>query len=172
MRLIGALLIALFIATSNFPEGYDMPINLAQTFAQRPASVQDLIQKHAQRTGLPPELVARMIQRESGGRADALGDNGKSFGLMQIQMGAAKEAGFQGSSEDLMDPDTNIRVGTDYLMRQLNIFKDLNSALAAYNWGPSNVATGKPVPPSVQHYIDEVNPRPPSLQERFVPGSR
>ena len=40
---------------------------------------------------------------------------------------------------DLLDPATNIRLGTCYLSMQIAEFEDLSLALAAYNAGPGRV---------------------------------
>ncbi|WP_167541090.1 transglycosylase SLT domain-containing protein [Janthinobacterium agaricidamnosum] len=39
----------------------------------------------AKEFGVPPELLAAQMHQESGGNPNALGDGGKSFGLMQLQ---------------------------------------------------------------------------------------
>ena len=89
----------------------------------------------AEDTGLPPELIAAVIQQESSGNAEARSDAG-AVGLMQLREEAAKEMGV----EDRLDPAQNVQGGASYLAKQFARFDgDPEAALAAYNWGPNNV---------------------------------
>ncbi|MEC9331348.1 MAG: transglycosylase SLT domain-containing protein, partial [Verrucomicrobiota bacterium] len=56
--------------------------------AKYPFPYHQLILSTARRLGLDPDLIASIIYVESGGR-NVVGDQGKSFGLMQIQYGTA-----------------------------------------------------------------------------------
>ena len=64
-------------------------------------------------------------------------------GLMQVMPStaaeAAKELSFEGF--DLLNPEDNIFIGTYYLSKMIDRFKNLETALCAYNAGPSNVAS-------------------------------
>lgn len=98
-----------------------------------------------------PALVLAIVEKESNFRADAIGDNGHSFGLMQIQkvwhIDRMKRLGVT----DLLDPKQNILVGVDLLHELLtNIYLYLPSesgnfaydetitwVIMAYNAGPS-----------------------------------
>ena len=61
----------------------------------------------------------------------AVGDSGRSLGLMQLQSAAADETGV----EDRLDPRQNIFGGTAYLRRMLDEFNDPGLASMAYNAG-------------------------------------
>jgi soluble lytic murein transglycosylase-like protein len=73
-----------------------------------------LIASHASSNGIPPELVHRVIVRESRYRANAMGRGGAS-GLMQIKLSTARAMGYSGSAAGLLDPETNLTYGVKYL---------------------------------------------------------
>lgn len=73
-----------------------------------------LIASHASSNGIPPELVHRIIVRESRYRASAMGRGGAS-GLMQIKLSTARAMGYSGGAAGLLDPDTNLTYGVRYL---------------------------------------------------------
>ena len=85
--------------------------------------------------GIDPAIVFAMAQRESNYEADAVGDGGDSFGLLQIQVkwhwGRMQELG----CTDLLDPYQNVTVGVDYLAELLDRYGDIGKALTAYNRG-------------------------------------
>lgn len=87
------------------------------------------------------DLVLGIIKKESSGNPDAVGDNGNSLGLMQLNFGAGtpQGLGFDGIKEDLLDPNTNVFYGCLYFLKQLNRYKEtvdpVASALSAYNAG-------------------------------------
>jgi hypothetical protein len=83
-------------------------------------------------------LYAAVEKIESGGRADAVSPKG-ARGPMQTMPGTLTDPGFgvrpaqNNSTEELR------RVGQDYLMAMLRKYNgNLDHALAAYNWGPTN----------------------------------
>lgn len=84
------------------------------------------------------EIILAIIQKESYGNPDALGDNGNSVGLMQLNFGAGtpQSVGFTGTPFDLQDPETNITYGARYLLKQLTRYDgDVDKSIAAYNAG-------------------------------------
>lgn len=86
--------------------------------------------------GIDPAIVFAMIERESSFRADAVGDNGKSFGLMQIQKKWHEDRMEKLCVTDLMNPYENVLVGIDYLAWQLDRYDgDMAKALVGYNQG-------------------------------------
>ena len=72
-----------------------------------------LVNKYAAYHGIPASLLHRVIQRESGYRADAR--NGPYYGLMQILPGTAQSMGYEGSDRGLLDAETNLRWAGAYL---------------------------------------------------------
>jgi soluble lytic murein transglycosylase-like protein len=83
----------------------------------------------AKARGLPLEWVLATIIVESRGNPRAVGDDGRSIGLMQVNAAAhASELAAEGASRDaLFDPNTNIAWGTRYLRQ----FRDDVKAAAA-----------------------------------------
>ena len=111
-------------------------------FAQRYAP---LIETSALANGLDPALVKAVVAVESAFDPRAISDKG-AIGLMQVLPGTGERYGVTGdarrsTSDKLLDPATNVRVGTRYLHDLLARFADdLSLALAAYNAGEGAVA--------------------------------
>ena len=85
---------------------------------------------------IDPAIVLAMIWRESGFRADAVGDNGNAFGLMQIQPYWHSARCERLGCDDLLDPYQNVVVGIDYLAESIERYDgDVAKALVAYNQG-------------------------------------
>ena len=82
----------------------------------------------------PPALVKAVMRVESAGKPKAVSEKGAA-GLMQLMPGTAKDLGV----EDRFDPAQNIEGGSRYLQQMINKYKKTDLALAAYNWGPSNI---------------------------------
>lgn len=99
----------------------------------------DDLQKHiikvSEENGIDPAIVIAMAKRESDYKANAVGDNGASVGLLQIQSkwhwGRMVELG----CTNLFDPYQNVTVGVDYLADLLERYGDIYKALTAYNRG-------------------------------------
>lgn len=100
------------------------------------AELQLYIIEQAESHGIDPAVVVAMIWRESRYRADAIGDNGQSFGLMQVQPRWHYDRMERLGCPDLLDPYQNVTVGVDYLAEQLRRYDgDLAAAVTAYNRG-------------------------------------
>jgi soluble lytic murein transglycosylase-like protein len=114
-----------------------------------------LVQEHAARHALRPELVRAVIQVESGFNPRARSPRG-AMGLMQLMPATARELGVR----DAYDPAENIRGGTAYLRKLIDRYdgnEDL--ALAAYNAGADAVDRhGKTIPPyrETRDYVKKV----------------
>ncbi len=72
-----------------------------------------LINEYAAFYDMPPELLHRVIQRESDYNAAAR--NGPYYGLMQILPETARGMGYDGPVEGLLDAETNLRYAGAYL---------------------------------------------------------
>ena len=114
-----------------------------------------LIQEHATRRALRPELVRAVIQVESGFNPRALSPKG-AMGLMQLMPTTARSLGVNNP----WDPAQNIRGGTDYLRQLLDEYDGNEElALAAYNAGSGAVAKyGRQIPPyrETRDYVRKV----------------
>lgn len=87
-----------------------------------------------------PRLVKAVMRAESAFNPNAVSPKGAG-GLMQIMPATAKGLGLK--EKDRFDPDKNVEAGSRYLQQQIKRFGDEKLALAAYNWGPENVAKAK-----------------------------
>jgi soluble lytic murein transglycosylase-like protein len=112
-----------------------------------------LIETHARTNGLDPALVKAVVAVESAFDPLALSAKG-AIGLMQIVPDTAMRYGLTADArksiaQKLLDPATNVRIGTRYLRDLLARFADdLPLALAAYNAGEGSVtAHDNAVPP-------------------------
>lgn len=75
--------------------------------------MRQLINEYAAFYDMPPELLHRVIQRESDYNAAAR--NGPYYGLMQILPETARGMGYDGPVEGLLDAETNLRYAGAYL---------------------------------------------------------
>lgn len=105
---------------------YDVPLDL---------EVQTHIIRECEKYGIDPAIVIAMAYRETKFDADAIGDNGKSFGLMQIQTRWHEERMERLGVTDIMLPIQNVTVAIDYLSELLDKYGDMEMALMAYNAG-------------------------------------
>lgn len=113
-----------------------------------------LIETHAQRQGLDPELVRAVVVVESSYDPAARSSKG-AMGLMQLMPATASNL----QVENPYDPAENLRGGTTYLRQMLDRFDgDLELALAGYNAGPEAVTRyrGLPPYPETHDYVDRV----------------
>lgn len=100
------------------------------------ADLQQYISKLASENGIDKCIIYAMIKHESGYRADAIGDNGNSIGLMQVQPRYHKARMDRLGVADLANPYQNVLVGIDYLAEMLERYEgDMAKALTAYNCG-------------------------------------
>lgn len=121
-----------------------------------PAAVQgrfeSLVQEHAARRGLRPDLVRAVIQVESGYQPRARSRKG-AVGLMQVMPATAGQYGVRNP----YDPTANIQAGSKHLKALLGRFP-LALALAAYNAGEATVERfrGMPPYPETRKYVSTV----------------
>lgn len=85
---------------------------------------------------IAPAIILAMIERESSFDASAIGDEGESFGLMQIQPRWHKETMDMLGCDDLLDPYQNIRVGVKIIADLKEKNPDLYWVLMNYNMSP------------------------------------
>jgi len=104
----------------------------------------DALRRYSDENGLDPYLVAALIRQESEFNPDAI-SHANAYGLMQLLprtgKGEAKKEGLQHYTTDsLLDPTTNIELGTHYFRQMVDHFGgQVEYALAAYNAGEERV---------------------------------
>ncbi len=99
------------------------------------SEIDQMIDKVAKKFSLSPQLIHSVVAAESAYNPTAVSNAGAQ-GLMQLMPETAKELGVQ----DSFNPQQNLFGGSKYLKQLLDKYEgDLDSALAAYNWGPGNV---------------------------------
>lgn len=117
--------------------------------------LQDHIMDICDERGIDYRIAFAMIKCESGFRADAVGDNGNSLGLMQIQQRWHYARMEKLGCDNLLDPHQNVTVGLDLFGDLLKHYGVVEHALMAYNGGGSYanrmIAEGR-----VSGYVDRV----------------
>ena len=109
---------------------YDVPLS---------NEVQRYIFNVADYYDIEPSLILAIIEKESSYNEAAVGDNGESYGLMQIQPRWHTARMDRLGVTDLMNPYQNISVGVDILAECIDRYDgDIGAALTAYNRGSYN----------------------------------
>lgn len=85
--------------------------------------------------GIDPAIVIAIIEKESNYDASAVGDHGRSLGLMQIQLRWHTARMVELGCDDLLDARQNVCVGIDILADLLEEGESIEWVLMAYNGG-------------------------------------
>ena len=108
-----------------------------------PQKFDTIVERYATLYDLSPHLVYAVIKAESGFDPNVLSPAG-AVGLMQIMpstfLWLTDLTGEVIHSDQLTDPEVNIRYGCYFLRYLLDIYEDQTLALATYNAGMGNVA--------------------------------
>jgi soluble lytic murein transglycosylase-like protein len=107
------------------------------------AHLAEVIYEEALRYNHDPKFILALIEIESSFFNWAVSEKGAK-GLMQIMPEVAKSAAHELGIEwmgdrTLFNPNLNVRIGIYYLSRLVTDFRDLGTALTAYNYGPTYV---------------------------------
>lgn len=123
-----------------------------------PQSYWNIIKEEAAKNGLDPCMVASLIRQETEFNPSAI-SNRSAYGLMQLLPSVGKSMAKQEGmgrldANQLLDPATNIRLGTRYLRQTLDRFGGTPEyTFAAYNAGDDRVTDWKAI--GGYHGIDE-----------------
>ncbi|MEM7449094.1 MAG: lytic transglycosylase domain-containing protein [Myxococcota bacterium] len=112
-------------------------------FERYPRAYREIVAAASARHGVDEDLIYAIMRKESLYRATIVSSVG-AIGLMQIMprtaRSVAEELDIDFDVTDLLDPATNIDIGTWYLKSLLHRFDNsMPLAIAAYNGGPHNV---------------------------------
>ena len=89
------------------------------------------------------QMISDVIEEiESGGKQEAVNKKSGATGRMQLMPETYKYIAkkYNLPEDGITDPEYNKIAGTLYFQEQVRRFKNLDKALAAYNWGPGYVA--------------------------------
>jgi soluble lytic murein transglycosylase-like protein len=157
--------------SSASPEGSTAQAPLT---ALSPAEMRQMLTRAGARHNIDTDLLASVVQAESGGNVRALSRAG-ARGLMQLMPGTASELGVK----DSFVPEENIGGGTAYLDALLTRYGDnMALALAAYNAGPDAVDRYHGIPPYaetrayVARVIREFNRRKRAAQSSLLAATK
>ena len=108
-----------------------------------PLRYSEYVRVHARENGLDPALLAAVIYQESKFDAGAESNSG-AIGLMQLTPATAhgiaiRTGGARFQTQDLLNPEINIRYGAWYLANLFRKYGNERLVLAAYNAGQGNV---------------------------------
>ena len=141
--------------TYAMPEAPNIRVTTALPLGPWRDRFEPLVQEHASRQALRPELVRAVIQVESGFNPMARSPKG-AIGLMQLMPETARELGVRNP----YDPADNIRGGCTYLRQLIDRYDGSEElALAAYNAGAGAVDRhGRTIPPfrETRDYVRKV----------------
>lgn len=120
------------------------------------ANYDSLFDEAGKQFNVDPALLKSMMLKESSGDPTAVSPKGAT-GLMQLMPGTAQDLGVT----DRTDPRQNIFGGAKYMSGLLDKYKDVPTALAAYNAGPGAVDKhgGIPPYPETQNYVKTISQR-------------
>jgi soluble lytic murein transglycosylase len=125
----------------RFPDAEALPLLRARF----PGTYVARLRREAKAQRIDVDLPAALTLQESGFRVNAVSAVG-ALGLMQLMPETARDLMHEDNrraaptTEDVLDPATNVRLGVRYLARMLRAFdRRVEYALAAYNAGPGAV---------------------------------
>jgi soluble lytic murein transglycosylase-like protein len=107
--------------------------------------------------GLPDGLLSRLLYQESHFRADIISGATRSsagaLGIAQFMPATAQQMGI-----NPLDPYAAIPAAARYLRQLYDQFGSWQQALAAYNWGPGNVARKglTAAPQETRNYVTQI----------------
>ena len=135
--IICALIIAIIFAIINNS-------NTQKTIQKKiyPKKYSNIIEKYAKEYDVEENLIYAIIKVESNFNEKAVSKK-NAIGLMQLMYSTAVDisdlSDTKVTEEQLLNPDTNIKLGTKNIAILINKYENFGLALAAYNAGSGNV---------------------------------
>ncbi len=112
-RLALALGLPLLAGCAAAPAPEPEASRAAGLYPNETPELRGLIRSYAEAYAVPEDLVQRVVVRESSHRPGAR--NGPYYGLMQILPQTARQMGYDGRPEGLLDAETNLKYAVKYL---------------------------------------------------------
>ena len=113
LRSLAPILALVALAACSGDRGPEAAASRSSLHPNETPELRSLIEEYAQAYDVPPDLVQRVVIRESTHVPTAR--NGPYYGLMQILPQTAQTMGYRGRPEGLLDAETNLRYGVKYL---------------------------------------------------------
>ena len=102
----------------------------------------DYVSKYAEEYDIDENLIYALIKAESNFNEKAVSHQ-NAKGLMQLMQSTAQDLANRSqiklTKDNILEPDININLGTQYIALLLNKYDSIEVALAAYNAGSGNV---------------------------------
>ena len=102
----------------------------------------EYVSKYAEEYDVDENLIYALIKAESNFNAKAVSHQ-NAKGLMQLMQSTAQDLANRSqinlTKENILEPDININLGTQYISALLTKYDSIEVALAAYNAGSGNV---------------------------------
>lgn len=137
LTVIMAFIFMAFPKTDEVEAVFNLPKVETVTYYNVPLDyeLQDYIRELCNECNVDMPLVLAIIGQESNYDASAIGDDGQSQGLMQIQQRWHSSRMERLNVTDLMNPRQNVTVGVDLLAELISEEKGWEWAVTAYNAG-------------------------------------
>ncbi len=125
-------------------------------------SLAAIVAEAAQRYGIPESWIGAVMRVESAGNPRAVSPKG-AMGLMQLMPATwARMTARYGLGGDPFNVRANVHAGAAYLREMFDRYRDLPTALAAYNAGPGRADDwrwrGRPLPAETTVYVARIAP--------------
>ncbi len=102
----------------------------------------EYVSKYAEEYDIDENLIYALIKAESNFNEKAVSHQ-NAKGLMQLMQSTAQDLANRSqiklTKDNILEPDININLGTQYIALLLNKYDSIEVALAAYNAGSGNV---------------------------------
>ena len=130
-----AVIIIVFIILLSSSKDQMMKITYKKDYSE-------YVSKYSEEYNVEEDLIYAIIKAESNFDPNAQ-SNKDAQGLMQLMYSTAEEIAnkinINLTEDNILDPDININLGTNYISSLLNKYECVEIALAAYNAGSGNV---------------------------------